>query len=146
MEPIRKRDLSKRIESAFVERLDTGEIQELDTKVNSYCHFFSPIVIGCHRIVFRIDWSDIDENCQPTLDADFYDIDNPKIKLKNKGQISKAHHTSAEDQSLRIYKWSFCDIELPFQVSVTWRKIFENTVGVTDHIKITTYRDGNSDA
>jgi hypothetical protein len=60
MEPIVKGQLKSVIASAYVLRLDTGETQMLITKGESYCHFFEPITIEDYKIVFRIDWSDLD--------------------------------------------------------------------------------------
>ena len=119
MEPIEKGQLKSVIASAYVLRLDTGETQMLITKGESYCHFFEPITIEDYKIVFRIDWSDLDTSGHPTLDADFYDIETNK-KIPNNDDRHAAHHTKTKDPKVRIYEWEFKEAKRPFKVVACW--------------------------
>ncbi len=131
MEPIRRGDLKHTIDSVCVIRLDSGETQELSTKVESYCHFFEPVAIEEYKIIFRLDWSDLDKGENPTLDADFYDIETKK-KLKNIGERRAAHHTSTKNSKIRVYEWEFKDVKWPFKIVVRWLVKIEEKVGVSD--------------
>ena len=141
MKPIRKGELTSVIDSACVVRLDTDEIQELSTKGASYCHFFEPITIEGYRIIFRLDWSDLDVGGHPTLDTDFYDIENNK-KLSNAGERRTAHHTNTKDPKIRVYEWEFRDIKWPFKVVVRWLVSIKEEIQVSDIASCEVYRNG----
>ena len=141
MEPIRRGDLKNVIDSACVIRLDTGETQELSTKGASYCHFFDPVTIEGYKIIFRLDWSDLDKSGDPTLDADFYAIESDK-KLKNVGERRLAHHTNTKNQNVRVYEWEFNEIEWPFKVVVRWIANIEEKIGLSDKVTCEVYRNG----
>jgi hypothetical protein len=129
MEPIKKGQLQAAIETAYVVRLDTNETQVLSTMGDSYCHFFEPIIIGNYKIIFRLDWCDLDKHGNPTLDADFYDIVTNK-KLKNKGERHTAHHTRTIEPNVRVYEWEFGEIKWPFKV------IIHRLIGVKEEMRI----------
>lgn len=141
MEPIRRGDLKNIIDSACVIRLDSGETQELSTKVESYCHFFEPVAIEGWEIIFRLDWSALDNGGNPTLDADFYDIETKK-KLPNIGERRAAHHTSPKNSKIRVYEWEFKDVKWPFKIVVRWLVKVEEKIGVSDMAICEVYRNG----
>jgi hypothetical protein len=141
MEPIRRGDLKNIIDSACVICLDTGETQELSTKGASYCLFFEPVNIGDYKILFRLDWSDLDKGGNPTLDADFYDIETNK-KLPNIGERRPAHHTNNKNPNIRVYEWEFKDIKWPFKVVVRWLAKVEEKIGISDKVSCEVYRNG----
>lgn len=140
MRQTRRGDLKNVIDSACVIRLDTGETQELSIKEASYCHFFEPIMIEGYKIIFRLDWSDLDTGGHPTLDADFYDIETNK-KLPNIGKRRKAHHTNTKDPKLRVYEWEFKEIKWPFKVVVRWLAKIEEKVQFSDRATCEVYRN-----
>lgn len=141
MEPIRSGDLKYTIDSAYAIRLDSGETQELSTKSTSYCHFFEPIKIEECEIRFRLDWSDLDKGGNPTLDADFYDLDTKK-KLRNIGERAKAHHTKTKNKKIRVYEWNFKDFKWPFKIVVRWLVKIEQEIEISDIAKCEVYRNG----
>lgn len=139
MKPIRKGELKSFISSAKVIRLDTGEIIELSTKGESYCHFFDPITIEDIKIIFRIDWSMLDAGGNPTLDADFYDIEK-NIKLSKEGERYTAHHTETTDINVRVYEWRFREIRWPFKLLVSWILKAHDELQVSDFALCEVYR------
>lgn len=141
MEPIRRGDLKNIIDSACVIRLDTGDTQELSTKGASYCHFFDPVKIEGYKIIFRLDWSDLDKGGNPTLDADFYDIETNK-KMPNIGERRPAHHTNTNNHKVRVYEWVFKDVKRPFKVVVRWLAKIDEKIGFSDNVTCEVYRKG----
>ena len=119
MEPIKRGQLEHNIESATVVFLDTGESKMLETKPNSACHFFEPFQIENDTVTLRLDWSDLDGNGNPTLDAGFSNSKTNK-KRSLKGHRRSAHHTSSLSEGGRSYCWEFRDCKRPFDVSVCW--------------------------
>lgn len=119
MEPIEKGKLHDEIESATVVFLDTREEKHLEVKPNSTCHFLSRFNVGDDEIQLRIDWSDIDKNGHPVLDADFYDKKNMR-KRELTGVRKSSHHTNAMEGQGRQYCWEFRDVARPFRVNVVW--------------------------
>ena len=141
MEPIRRGDLKNIVDSACLIRLDSGETQELCTKGAGYCHFFEPVAIEGYKIIFRLDWSDLDKGGNPTLDADFYDIETNK-KLPNIGERLAAHHTSSKNSKIRVYEWEFKDVKWPFKIVVRWLVKTEEKIGVSDIATCEVCRNG----
>jgi len=141
MEPFRKGDLKTIIDSACAIRLDTGETQELSSRGESYCHFFEPFKIEDYQINFRLDWSDLDKDGNPTLDADFYDYKNNK-KLPNLGERHKAHHTKTISHNIRSYEWEFKEVKLTFKVIVRWLVNIEEKYTNQVEVTIEAYRNG----
>ncbi|MET0013056.1 MAG: hypothetical protein ABW088_05330 [Sedimenticola sp.] len=107
----------KDIESAKVIFLDTNQEYFLCTKPNSNCHFFEKFEIGQDTIQLRLDWSDLDADGFPILDADFYSSDTGK-KRKLKGRRKDSHHVKALDDQGRTYEWEFEEYKLKFKVVV----------------------------
>ena len=141
MEPIKKGQLKSVITSAYVVRLDTNETQALSTKGESYCHFFEPITIEEYKIIFRLDWSDLDTGGHPTLDADFYDIETNK-KLQNTDERHAAHHTKTKDPKVRIYEWEFRETKRPFKVVVYWIIDVKEEIQISDSASCEVFRNG----
>lgn len=120
MKHIKRGELSKFIEKAYVEYLDSSETEELSIKGESQCLFFKPFVVRDDVITLRLDWGDIDTNSEPTLDADFYDVQT-KEKRRLKGErYKKAHHTSPSANLARVYEWKFEDCDKSFKVVIHW--------------------------
>ena len=128
MEPLRRGQLKENVTSASVYFHDTFEKKSLEIKSNSYCHFFEPFEIADEIIQLRLDWSDLDENKHPTLDADFYNKETKKLKLTK--EKKQAHHTSAENSQGRIYKWEYRDTKRKFTVEVFF------SVSITESIRL----------
>jgi len=119
MKPIGRGELKKEIGSATVIFFDKKERHLLAVKSNSSCHFFDRFCVGKDEVQLRLDWSDIDENGYPVLDADFYDIKTKK-KKKLKGSRLRSHHTNSIDGRGRMYSWEFNGYTRPFKVQVVW--------------------------
>lgn len=117
VKPIKRGQLQEEIDAAVVEFLDTGEEITLETKGDSACHFFQRFNVGDDKVQLRIDWSDIDDNNHPVLDADFYSSKTGR-KRSLKGCRLESHHTAAEKG--RQYDWSYKNYKKPFKVKVRW--------------------------
>ena len=141
MKPIRRGQLKRVIDAAYVVRLDTGETLPLSTKGDRYCHFFDPITIEGYKIIFRIDWSDLGACGHPTLDADFYDIKTNK-KVQNTEERYAAHHTETKDSKYRVYEWGFREMKWPFKVVVRWLINVDETLQVSDNASCEVFRNG----
>ena len=119
MASIKRGQLEENISSATVLFLNTGRSEILKTRKNSACHFFEPFQIEDDTIQLRLDWTDLDENGNPTLDADFYNSKTNK-KRSLKGLRSDSHHTSSNKSEGRSYLWEFKDFSHPFRVQISW--------------------------
>lgn len=119
MKPIRRGELENNISSATVTFSDTNETCILKTRPSSACHFFERFSVGETEIQLRLDWSDLDNDGYPTLDADFIDQKTGKHRsLKGKRQC--AHHTASSAGQGRCYEWVFDGFSLRFSVKVVW--------------------------
>lgn len=119
MEPINKGILQEEINKVIIELLDTGEEFTLETKAESACHFFQRFTVDDDEIQLRIDWSDIDDNGHPVLDADFY-CSKTRRKRSLKGSRLKSHHTNTAPETGRQYVWSYKNHKRPFKAKVWW--------------------------
>ncbi|MCK9535670.1 MAG: hypothetical protein M0Q98_13400 [Pseudomonas sp.] len=119
MRPIQRGTLESEIESVVVTFIDSGKTEILETKKNSVCHFFSRFKVGSDCVQLRLDWSDINKNGYPVLDADFYDI-----KSGNKNSLTgtrrNSHHTNSAEGGGRVYSWTFEHYTSAFSVQITW--------------------------
>jgi len=131
MEPIRRSQLERNISSATVEFMDTGETKNLETKYNSYCHFFEAFQVENDTIKLRLDWSDLDENGYPTLDADFFDSQTGK-KHPLKSERGNAHHTPTINSKERSYEWKFKNCKRHFKIKVCWTVSITESMNVAD--------------
>lgn len=131
MESIRRGQLEYNISSAAVEFFDTGETKFLKTIRKSYCHFFEPFQVDNDTIKLRLDWSDLDANGHPTLDADFYDSQSCK-KHQLKGERRDAHHTVTINSESRSYEWVYRDFKRHFKIKVFWISSISENTNVTD--------------
>lgn len=119
MKPIRHGELEDEISSVIVTFSDTSETCVLKTRPNSASHFFERFTVGKNDIQLRLDWSDLDNNGHPTLDADFIDQKTGKHRsLKGKRQC--AHHTASSSSKGRCYEWVFDGFSCRFSVKVVW--------------------------
>lgn len=131
MEPIRPGKLHENIESAVVTFSDTGEVRTLATRERSASHFFPRFMVDDDEIQLRLDWSDLDSNGQPTLDADFIDRETGTHRTL-RGKRRDAHHTESSPGEGRCYEWEFNGFSRQFSVAVTWRAVVSESVQVTD--------------
>jgi hypothetical protein len=120
MEPIRSGQLHENIEAVTVTFSDTGDVQTLTTRERSANHFFPRFSVGSDEIQLRLDWSDLDSNGQPMLDADFIDSKTGKHRTLQ-GRRRDAHHTTSSAGEGRCYVWEFDGFSRQFSVAVTWR-------------------------
>jgi hypothetical protein len=132
MEPISRGKLHEQIECAVVTFIDTGETQTLATRDQSVCHFFSPFMVGKDQIQLRLDWSDLDSDGRPTLDADFLNPETGKSRSL-KGELKEAHHTGAMPGEGRRYEWAFKAFSREFSVAITWIATISEIATATDY-------------
>ena len=119
MKSIRRGELEDNISSATVTFSDTGETCVLETRPGSACHFFKRFTVGDDDIQLRLDWSDLDYNGHPTLDADFIDKKSGKHR-SSKGKRLRAHHTASSPSKGRTYEWVFDGFSRQFNVKIVW--------------------------
>jgi len=131
MQPIRPGQMDENISSASVTFADTGEVRVLTTRTKSACHFFDRFTVGENEIQLRLDWSDLDCNGQPMLDADFIDREAGKHRTL-RGKRRDAHHTPSAPGQGRCYIWEFEDFSRKFSVSVVWLASVVEAVSATD--------------
>ncbi len=121
----------KYIETAKVIFLDTNQEESLHTKLNSNCHFFDKFNVGNDNIQLRLDWNDLDAGGFPTLDADFYNLDNGK-KRNIKGKRLNSHHTKATVNEGRSYEWVFGECKLKFKVVLVFSVSISESIVLSD--------------
>jgi hypothetical protein len=81
----------------------------------SQCLFFEEFTVDGCRIQLRLDWNDLDQNGDPTLDADISEGGEKLLVDRDKW-----HHTpKILDGSEWVYSWSFRGKQLRFKVQVT---------------------------
>ena len=97
--------------------LATGRTQDLTVRPGSSCHFFDPFVCRGYKVHLRLDWTD-ERQGNPTLDADFYDLETHRMVKSMKRH--PAHHTPASQGKGRVYQWEFADPSVNLQVALTW--------------------------
>lgn len=131
MEPIRHGKLDENISSANVTFEDTGEVRALATRTKSANHFFDRFTAGEDEIQLRLDWSDLDCNEQPMLDADFIDRKTGKHRAL-RGKRRDAHHTASLPGEGRCYVWEFEGFSRKFSVTVVWLASAVETLKFTD--------------
>jgi hypothetical protein len=131
VKPIRRGGLENNISSATVTFSDTGETCILKTRSNSACHFFERFTVGNDDIQLRLDWSDLDHNGYPTLDADFINKKNGKHRSV-KGKRHCAHHTASSPGKGRCYEWTFDGFSRQFSIKVAWRASMSESFHVGD--------------
>ncbi len=146
MKPMKRGELKHTICAAYAEYLDTGDTEQLTTKGESNCLFFDPFLVDNHKVALRLDWSDIDADGHPTLDADFYDPETGK-KHSLTGERRAAHHTNTVGSEGRIYEWEFKEHSRPFKVVVHWIAKAEENLTMSDSVSCEVIRGGiKSDA
>jgi hypothetical protein len=131
MKPIRRGELEYSISSATVTFSDTGETYALKTRPGSSCHFFERFTVGDDDIQLRLDWSDLDHNGRPTLDADFIDKKTGKHRSLT-GKRQCAHHTASSPGKSRCYEWVFDGFSRQFSVEVVWLETMSDGLGFDD--------------
>lgn len=106
------------VSARLVDR-STGTSEQLKTRQNSGCHFVDRISHGEYEVGFRIDWTDLDVNGDPTLDADLFLPGDTKAIRSFKEMT--AHHTrkSQDGTSEWAYRFEHEDLKLEFDLVVT---------------------------
>jgi len=117
-EPFDAARLASSVARVQVTDLDSGETSELMTRSSSACHFFERFRIGDYLVQLRLDWTDIDDNGHPMLDADF--LDPVTLEHDHSMRGHSAHHTASADSDERTYGWEFEDTARRLMVAVTW--------------------------
>lgn len=140
MEPITPGNLHEKIKSVVVTFIDTGEVQTLTPRNGSACLFFSPFIAGNDEIQLRLDWTALDSNGQPTLDADFRDVQTGRHRRSLKGKRRDAHHTNTSPGGGRCYEWEFMAVSRQFSVAVTWLAMVLENLNATDSCSATVVR------
>ncbi|MCE8025498.1 MULTISPECIES: hypothetical protein [Halomonadaceae] len=143
MEPIKRGQLQEEIDEAIVEFLDTGEELKLETKSDSACHFFQKFTVGDDEVQLRVDWSDINDDGHPVLDADFF-CSKTRKKRSLKGSRRESHHTHTIPEKGRQYVWSYKNYKRPFKVKVRWLARAEMKVTVVAAAEATVIRSKKS--
>jgi hypothetical protein len=131
MEPISPGQLQDKISGVTVTFEDTQEVLPLDTRMGSANHFFPTFICGVDEIQLRLDWTDIDNNGQPRLDADFIDPSTGKHRAI-KGKRKDTHHTDATPGGSREYKFEFNGFSRCFTVAVGWRETVAEVIHLED--------------
>jgi hypothetical protein len=122
--------IPKGVVSATLRDLATGKEQQLTTRANSACHFVDRFHFGGYDIQLRIDWTDLNAEGDPTLDADFYHPGETKAI----GRLTKhpAHHTrKAFDprEDTWIYDFEYNGLAMKLVLRVT-REITSTIDGI----------------
>lgn len=143
MGQIKRGQLGNKIDSAVVRFHDTGEQQTLAIRGLSANHFFPRFMVGTDEIQLRLDWTDLDSNGQPTLDADFI---NPKTGKHRSlsGERLAAHHTASVNGESRSYEWAFLDFCRKFSVLIAWRVSIEESCTASDSCSVELFRGSDS--
>ena len=131
MKPIRRGEIEDNISSATVTFSDTSATCVLKARPGSACHFFERFTVGDDDIQLRLDWSDLDNNGQPRLDADFIDKKTGKHRSL-KGKRQSAHHTDSSSGTDRCYEWVFDRISRRVSVKVGYIATVSDGLGFGD--------------
>lgn len=118
MEPLTPEQLARSIARVTVTDLRTGAVQQLTTRPDSACHFFDRFSAGPYEVQLRLDWSDIDPNGHPRMDADLINPDTGKHVHSKRAK--SVHHTDSVGPGDRRYEWQFEDARLHLRVAVDW--------------------------
>lgn len=101
--------------SAELEDLLTGSRWPLTVRSGSGCHFTERFSHGSWEIALRVDWSDLDANGDPCLDADFFRPGSSRpdktMKLHTSHHTRKSLHT---DGRLLVYAFQYEGLALSF--------------------------------
>lgn len=134
-------DLQCGLVRSIVTDLSNGETQELTIKNDrSTCQFFECFMCGDYRVQLRLDWKDLDNQGNPTLDADFINPNTGKHYKSMKAHPS--HHTQAQGDGERSYTWEFADESKKLRVVVIWSESVTSTAGFIDSCSVTQTRVG----
>lgn len=138
MKPLSLADLQSGIVRAWATNVLTGATQELTIKDGSVCQFFEPFKCGGYEVQLRLDWKGLDNQGNPTLDADFYKLCTGKMDKTMKAH--PAHHTQAQGVRERIYPFDFADLKL--QVKLSWSESVTEVQNFVDSCSAIVIRAG----
>jgi hypothetical protein len=139
MERIFPHNLHEHVAEVVVIFVEAGKSEILTTKTGSANHFFERFSIGDDDIQLRLDWSQLDHNGFPTLDANFFNRDTGKRRTL-KGKRRNAHHTVATFGEHRIYEWEFDGYGRQIKVTITWRAAVVERLRANDSCDATVIR------
>jgi hypothetical protein len=140
--PLTAKDLQSGSVRALATDVSTGVTQELTTKNGSGCHFFEPFECAGYEVRLRLDWRDLDDQGNPTLDADFYSLSTGAMDKSMKAH--PAHHTSARTGSGRTYEWEFADESRHLRVMLTWLKSLSAEMTMQAKLSFRVFRAGDT--
>src|SRR5206468_8512277 len=112
--------IPKNIVAARLVSVASNKELALTTRSESCCHFVERFLHGKYEIGLRIDWSDMDQSRDPTLDADFFTPGN--TKALREPQFTYVHHTRKTwnaDTGLLVYDFNFADLNLQLRLELT---------------------------
>ena len=89
--PLAVEDLQSGSVRALATNVSTGVTQELTTRNGSSCHFFEPFECSGYEVRLRLDWKDLDDQGNPTLDADFYSLNTGAMDKSMKAHPRITH-------------------------------------------------------
>ena len=142
MNPLAVEDLQSGSVRALATNVSTGVTQELTTRNGSSCHFFEPFECSGYEVRLRLDWKDLDDQGNPTLDADFYSLNTGAMDKSMKAH--PAHHTSAGAASERTYEWEFADESRHLRVRLTWLKTLSGELTMQGKVSCKVIRAGET--
>ncbi len=142
MSPLRPEDLQSGRVRAFATDLLSGTKQDLTTRNRSVCHFFEAFECGGYRVQLRLDWTDLDSQGNPTLDADFYSLKTGEMDKSMKAHV--AHHTPSQSGGERTYHWDFAGETIRLRVTLIWSVSVTCGVATYDFVSAEVIRPGDA--
>jgi len=131
-----KLDPGTEIRSVEFIDVNMNEKISLFERVGSCCHFRDTFKYKNYFVRLRLDWSDLDEYNEPTLDADIWTKNNGKKEKKRNGIW---HHTKKEiDPKTGQWKYifKFENLELHLTTRKTVAKFLTAKARITNSLVI----------
>ncbi|PYS98910.1 MAG: hypothetical protein DMF63_12585 [Acidobacteria bacterium] len=121
------------IKNATALNIESDEKYILGTREDKACHFFDPFPAGKYNVQLRLDWGVIDNEGNPTLDADFIVLGTTQFDAVMKKH--PAHHTKRQfDKSTMKYLYDFEYDEIKLRLIVQL-SIGREITGVSNIVK-----------
>ena len=115
----------KKVISATLIDVETGNRVELKRENGSYCHFYEKLFFEKYEINLRIDWSSTKTEPEPILDANIFEINNgERVRQlpKNKKSWHQTRKIFNPDQSTHTYFFKFREFELELTTEYTFSR------------------------
>ena len=116
--------------------VDTNELISLSEKLNSRCHFQDTFKCKEYFIQLRLDWKDLDEQNDPTLDADIWKKEKGKKVFIKKGPWHHSKKVTNKKTGKREYIFKFESLELHLATKATIGKTLSAKANITDSLSI----------